>query len=90
MAVDEETRAEALSIGGSIDLDLEDRLYLEAQRDPDRIANKFSRGPQRLGLWSIICIIINRMMGISVPPQPRSKFKSDESQVVASSRPPRP
>lgn len=63
MAVDEETHAEAQSVGGSIELDLEDRLYLEAQRDPERIANKISRGPQRLGFWSIVCIIINRMMG---------------------------
>ncbi|KAL1648359.1 hypothetical protein SLS58_002112 [Diplodia intermedia] len=53
MAVDEETNAEACSVGGSIELEPEDRLYLEAQRDPERIANKFSSGPQRLGFWSI-------------------------------------
>lgn len=83
MAVDEETRAETLSIGGSIDLDLEDRLYLEAQRDPDRIANKFSRGPQRLGLWSIICIIINRMMGSGIFKTPTTLMKGTQSVGVS-------
>lgn len=63
MATDKETHDEAQSTSGSIDLDHEDRLYLEARGDPERIANKFSRGPQRLGYTSIVCIIINRMMG---------------------------
>ncbi|KAL1622192.1 hypothetical protein SLS54_005259 [Diplodia seriata] len=64
MAVDEETNAEARSVGGSIELDLEDRLYLEAQRDPERIANKFSSGPQRLGFWSIPKYLITCVYGV--------------------------
>lgn len=87
MAVDEEARAEAQSVAGSIDLDLEDRLYLEAQKDPKRIANTFSRGPQRLGFWSIVCIIINRMMGIFDTLFRRGPaVRFDRAQVAASSR----
>ncbi|KAK0661408.1 High-affinity methionine permease [Lasiodiplodia hormozganensis] len=83
MAVDEETHAEAQSVGGSIELDLEDRLYLEAQRDPERIANKISRGPQRLGFWSIICIIINRMMGSGIFKTPTTLLKGTQSVGVS-------
>ncbi|GME65406.1 Amino acid/polyamine transporter I [Neofusicoccum parvum] len=82
MAVDEETRAEAQSLAGSIDLDQEDRLYLEAERDPERIANKFSRGPQRLGYTSIICIIINRIMGSGIFKTPTTLMKGTQSVGV--------
>ncbi|OJD37432.1 high-affinity methionine permease [Diplodia corticola] len=83
MAVDEETCAEARSVGGSIELDLEDRLYLEAHNDPERIANKFSKGPQRLGFWSIVCIIINRMMGSGIFKTPTTLLKGTQSVGVS-------
>ncbi|KAH7057266.1 amino acid permease-domain-containing protein [Macrophomina phaseolina] len=83
MAVDEEARAEAQSVAGSIDLDLEDRLYLEAQKDPKRIANTFSRGPQRLGFWSIVCIIINRMMGSGIFKTPTTLMNGTQSVGVS-------
>lgn len=45
----------------SLELDEEDRRYLEALRDGDHVATKVSRHP--LGLFSVVAFILQQMIG---------------------------
>ena len=47
----------------SIGLNDQDKEYLEAHADPHKIANKPPPPEQRLRLFSVVCFIVNRMIG---------------------------
>jgi hypothetical protein len=49
------------SSNSSLDLDEEDRRYLEALRDRDHVATRVSRHP--LGLFSVVAFILQQMIG---------------------------
>ncbi|KAF2090393.1 amino acid transporter [Saccharata proteae CBS 121410] len=76
-----EAETDAHSVG-SIQLTAEDREYLEALNDPGRIANKFIRGPQRLGYTSTICIILNRVIGTGIFRTPTTLMNGTQSVGV--------
>ena len=47
------------------DLDQEDLDMLQqAREDPHAIVEERPRGPQRLGYFSVLCLIFNRMIGM--------------------------
>jgi hypothetical protein len=52
-----------MSDSGS-DLDeRERRLLRQADDDPGRIVNWIPRQPERLGYYSVVCLLFNRMIG---------------------------
>ncbi len=79
MGAEEEQVMDTHSIDNdSIAPDEEERRYLEAARDPDAVVTRFSKGPQRLGLWSVVCIILNRTIGELV----LAVFSSDRMLMI--------
>ena len=47
----------------SPDINEEDRVYLHARQNPNQIANRITRGTQRLGYYTVVCFLLNRIIG---------------------------
>ncbi|KAF2747233.1 amino acid transporter [Sporormia fimetaria CBS 119925] len=73
--------ASGRSANSSLDLEEEDRRYLEALRDRNHVATKTTRHP--LGLFSVVAFILQQMIGTGIFRTPWTVMRATESVGVS-------
>ncbi|OXV08379.1 hypothetical protein Egran_03858 [Elaphomyces granulatus] len=67
----------------SPDISDEDRAYLDARQNPHQIANRITRGTQRLGYYTVVCFILNRVIGTGIFLSPGTVFIGTQSVGIS-------
>ena len=57
----------------------EDRAYLDARDNPRQIANRIARGRQRLGYYTVLCFLVNRIIGTGLFVSPGTVITGTQS-----------
>jgi hypothetical protein len=57
----------------------EDRAYLGARDNPRQIANRIAQGRQRLGYYTVLCFLVNRIVGTGIFVSPGAVISGTQS-----------